>query len=243
MNSVSITFPILEADQDAAAQPNWIQPGPTAADPSQNAYLMIRQALPNTGILLWEETIDMSSFVVQDKTFFPIDVLIQEPGLLLCGPTAAEWRNEAAVEILDLISNTPLTTDLISNPYATLDELGPVIELFVDDAVFPGSARSTIDDQFIVYGRYHAYAADTTSSFPGATNLIRTNSFGRGLPTAADKLYCLRIVKARGSAAGPLATATLKVPETKYTIIGKAEAEEELERVYRLRQSYMQKQG
>ena len=240
MNSVSITFPLLVADQDVTALPNWVQPGPTSNDPSQNAYLMIRQALPNTGILLWEETIDMSSFVVQDKTFFPIEIQIQEPGLLLCGPNAAEWSNSAAVEILDLISNVPLTTKLIRNPFSTLDELGPVIEEWVDNSVFPGSARSSIDDQFVLFGRYHAYAADTTSSFPGATNLIRTNSFGRGLPTASDKLYCLRIIKAQGGAAGPTALATLQVPETKYTIIGKADAEEELERVYRLRQSYEQ---
>lgn len=238
MNSISITFPKLKADQDLVAQPNWLQPGPSSTLPAQNAYDQLRRLTPeHNGTLFWYEQIDMSGFFVQDKTFFPADVSIQEPGLLKCGPTAAQWNGEASVQILDIISNVPVIDDMIS------PEL-PVIDPFVLDEVFPGGTQSLIDNQFILFGRYHAYSADASSSFPGAMNLIRSSTFGRGLPTASDKLYCIRVVtSSAGGAVFPLGTAVLEVPETIYTVEGVAADEGEMERIYRLRQSYEQQQG
>ena len=238
MNSVSITFPKLKADQDIFSQPNWVQPGPNPLDPSQNAYDQVdRAGAVRNGTLFWYEQIDMSAFFVQDKTFFPADVAIQEPGLVKCGPTAAEWNGEASVQVLDIISNIPVIDDL-NNPEQ------PVIDPFVLESTFPGGYTSQIDKQFILFGRYHAYAADASSSFPGAMNLIRSSTFGAGLPTASDKLYCIRIVTS--SAGGnilPAGLAILEVPETEYTLNGVAATEDELERIYRLRQSYEQQQG
>ena len=178
----------------------------------------------------------MSSFFVQDKTFFPGDVSIQEPGIVKCGPASPDWNDQASVQILDIISNVPLV-DSLNAPE------NPVIDPFVLQDIFPGGATSTIDSQFIVFGRYHAYSADTSSSFPAAMNLIRSSTFGGGLPTASEKLFCIRIVSS--AAGGPLPSniATLEVPETTYTIRGVASDEGELQRIYRLRQSYEQKHG
>jgi hypothetical protein len=238
MNSVSITFPKLHADQDLASQPDWLQPGPSATLPAQNAYDQVRRLTPeHNSTLFWLEQIDMSAFFVQDKTFFPGDVSIQEPGLLKCGPTSAQWNDQASVQVLDIISNVPLVD-------SSFVPETPVIDPFVLEDIFPGGATSTIDSQFIVFGRYHAYSADINSSFPGAMNLIRSSTFGGGLPTASDKLFCLRIVtSAAGGSIFPAGTAILEVPETTYTIRGVASDEGELERIYRLRQSYEQKQG
>ena len=213
MNSVSITFPKLRADQDIVSQPNWVMPGPSPLAPSQNPYGQVDRFTPvRNGTLYWYETIDMSAFFVQDKTFFPADVAIQEPGLVKCGPSAADWNGEASVQVLDIISNIPVI-DNVNLPEQ------PVIDPFVLEDIFPGGYTSSIDNQFILFGRYHAYSADASSSFPGAMNLIRSSTFGAGLPTASDKLYCIRIItSAAGGSVFPAGVAVLEVPETTYTL-------------------------
>ncbi len=232
MNSVSVTFPRLIANGSAVDPGNWDQPGPAVTTPGTNVYdsIFVFPGLGYNAPLMWAETIDMSAFVVQDKTFFPGDIRVSEPGLLTCGPTAAEWNNEAATQVLDLISNVPLT-------------LADVINPFYRDGTFPGTPDSTIDMQFIVYGRYQAFSNNVSSSYPGAMNLIKSATFGAGLPTASDKLYCLRIVLPGSGAGNPTGLAELNVPDTIYEIVGVAAEEDELSRIYRLRQSYEQKQG
>jgi hypothetical protein len=236
MNSVSVTFPKVQADQDGGSQPNWHQPGPAATTPGQNRYDQIRRTGPGANsTLFWYEQIDMSAFFVQDKTFFPGDVSIQEPGIVKCGPLSPDWNDQASVQILDVISNVPLIDNLLVAE-------NPVIDPFVLEDIFPGGSTSAIDSQFIVFGRYHAYSADSSSSFPSAMNLIRSSTFGAGLPTASDKLYCIRIVSSAAGGPLPSNVATLEVPETIYTIRGVAAEESELARIYRLRQSYEQEQ-
>lgn len=229
MNSVSIVFPKLKADQNVVSQPNWVQPGPGVNAKAKNAYQDNVPALVGNTTLFWRETIDMSSFVVQDKTFFPMDIRVADPGLLICGPDAIDWNNQASVQVLDLISNIPLDDD--------------VIVKFVDLNIYPGMPSSPIDMQFILYGRYQAYSNNISSSFPGAMNMIKSATFGAGLPTASDKLYCIRIVRSSAGPGLPTPLATIELPATSYEIVGEATEEEELARIYRLRQSYEQKQG
>ncbi len=228
MKSVSIVFPKIRAEWNAPAG-GWYQPGPTGTEPASNAYQDDVPSRPSR-LLYWTETIDMSAFVVQDQTFFPLDIRISDPGIPLCGPLQADWNDAASLQILDLISNVPIGREQI-------------IEF--QTGIMPGMPQSKTDMQFILYGRYHAYSNNTSSSFPGLMNMVKSSTFGAGLPTASDKLYCIRIVKPLFGIGFPAPSpqATMNIPATSYEIVGEATVEEELERIYRLRQSYEQKQG
>jgi hypothetical protein len=219
MNSISITFPKLYAIRTGASE--W----------DQAAYGMLNNyethAVPFVGApdaLVWSETIDMSAFVIQDKTFFSRDVQISEPGIAKCNPSP-DWIDSAGLEIVDLISNIPLDA-------ATIVQNMKI-------GTFTGFPSDDSDNQFLLFGRYMAFTASTTASLPGLMQLAKTSTFGAGLPTASEKIYCMRVIIPSASSM-PVVGATLRVFPTRYTIVGVAEEESELARIYRLRQSYEQ---
>lgn len=221
MNAIRTVFPSLTSTWDLA--------GLTWTPDVTNPYLLTATTLSTAQAFVWDGTIDLSAFSVQDKTFFPTSLGAQAPGLHQCGPTAAEWNNEAGIEVMDIITSVPIS-------------VGDLKDALVA-RVFPGMPDYPLDNQFIMMGKYSAYAADINLSFPGLVNLVKEANFGAGLPTAAEKLFCYRIVLPRSGAAAPVNGATLEVPGTRYQITGRAEMEDELEYIYRLRKSYEQKQG
>lgn len=185
---------------------------------------------PSGLFLYYRDTIDMSSFVVQNKTFFPANLEVAEPGVVQCGPLPVDWLDSAGLIVMDVVTSAPLAVD------DTLDDMV--------NNIFPGFPDSEIDMQFITYGRVNVYSANTTNSFPSLMSIISSQKFGSGLPTAADKLFVYRFVVP--SASAPFAfgtTPTLDIPATQLTFVGDAREESELARVYRIRQSYEQKQG
>lgn len=218
MNSISTIYPALDAYW-AAATSEWLQD--LLTPPRRNAY-----ELGANNTLYHVDTIDLSAFFVQDKTFFPANVEIMEPGLNLCGPDAAAWNGSAAVTVLEVVSSTPL--DITQ----TIDDLV--------NEIYPGTSQSNVDMQFILYGRLRMFSGDVNSSFPGLVLPVATQNFGAGLPTAAEKLFSYRFVYPQNQTAN---SASLKLSETKLTFVGVADAEDELPRIYRLRQSYEQNQG
>jgi hypothetical protein len=221
MNSIRTVFPSLTS--------TWDLVGTTWTPDTTNPYLLTTTTLSTAQAFVWDGTVDLSAFSVQDKTFFPTSLGSQSPGLHQCGPTAAEWNNEAGIEVMDIITSVPIS-------------VGDLKDALVA-RVFPGMPDYPLDNQFIMMGKYCAYAADINLSFPGLVNLVKEANFGAGLPTAAEKLFCYRIVLPRSGAAPPVNGATIEVPGTRYQITGRAEMEDELEYIYRLRQSYEQKQG
>lgn len=218
MRSVSTIYPMVNATW-AAAPSEWHQY--LSDPPRRTAY-----ELGANDTLYHVDTIDLSAFFVQHKTFFPTNVEIMEPGLNLCGPDAAAWNNSAAVTVLEVVSSTPLDID------QTIDDLV--------NEIYPGTSLSNIDMQFILYGRLRMFSADVNSSFPGLVLPVATQNFGSGLPTAAEKLFSYRFVYPQNMTAD---LATLRLAETKLTFVGVADKEDEVPRIYRLRQSYEQNQG
>jgi len=185
---------------------------------------------PSGLFLYYRDTIDMSAFVVQNKTFFPANLEVSEPGVVQCGPTPADWFDSAGLIVMDIVSSAPLAvTDTLTD---------------MEDNIFPGFPNSKIDMQFITYGRVNVYSANTTNSFPSLMSIISSQKFGSGLPTAADKLFVYRFVLPSAASAFVVPyLQTLDIPATQLTFVGDAREESELARVYRLRQSYEQKQG
>ena len=190
---------------------------------SRNDYEPTSGLLTFPGRLYYQTTLDLSAFFVQDKTFFPLDVRIQEPGVLQCTPVA-DWVNAAQIEVMDIISSVPMDVDTLALGMTTRD--------------YPGFAESDIDNQFILYGRYHAFSQTTTSSCTGLMQLVKSSTFCAGLPTATDKLYCLRIVRSSACCAPVSSGAKIDMGPTRYMVMGEADVENELDRIYRLRQSF-----
>lgn len=219
MKSVSTTFPQVNADWILATS-EWSQdlslPGPRKSGYTPG---------PIPGTLYYEDTIDLSAFVVQDKTFFPNNVEVIEPGLNQMGPDAAAYNNQAALILMDVVTSAPLDAN------TTIDNLV--------NGIYPGGSRSPIDMQFIMFGRVQVFATNSSASYPGLITPISSQNFGAGLPTAADKLFCYRFVYPQNMAVN---LATLRTVETTLTFVGVAETESELARIYRLRQSYEQNQ-
>ncbi len=226
MNSIGVTFPKVYATSGASVPGEWLQPGPGTTQPGVNKYTQVDIGGTVPRALVWEQEIDLSAFVVQDRSFFPLDIQIAEPGILKCYDNPS-WNDAAGVEICDLISATPLNIDTVATQISTGTYYG-----------FPSSPN---DNQFLMFGRYMAFTNSTTSSFTGLMQLTKSASFGAGLPTAADKLYCYRFIIPTAGVVQINPGAILEVFPTRYTIVGEAREESELARIYRLRQSYEQR--
>lgn len=224
MNSMELLFPEVRVTWDGI---NLVWDPILISGQAENTYEQTSGTLTFPGRLYYQATLDLSAYFVQDKTFFPLDVRIQEPGVLQCEPVP-DWANAAQVEVLDLISSVPLDVGTIATGMTLRD--------------YPGFAESNIDNQFILYGRYQAFSQTTTSSFTGLMQLVKSSTFGAGLPTATDKLYCLRIVRSEAGGAPVGTGAKLEMGPTRYLIMGEADVESELARIYRLRQSFEQRQ-
>lgn len=175
--------------------------------------------------LLHDSTIDLSAFFVQDKTFFPYELVTQIVGLVECGATSSLWNDAASVQILDIITSVPINQQ-------------DLVDAIVENK-FPGFPEFPLDMQYIVYGNLKTYAANSTNSIPGYMQMMSSQNFGAGKPTAADKLYVYHVIIPDSDA--PITNnATLETPAIRYQLLGKTDNEDELDRVYRLRQSYEQ---
>lgn len=219
MKSISTTYPKVNATWDIPGGNVWIQD--FATPPRKTSY---QEGILDS--LFYEDTIDLSAFFVQDQTFFSANVEVMEPGLTEMGPNETYYNNKAALIVLDVVSSVPLSmVDVVTD---------------VSNGIFPGGSESGVDMQFILFGRARIFGANVNASYPGLVMPVASHNFGAGLPTAADKLFSYRIVYPQNM---NLNLATLKIPETTLTFVGEATKESELGRIYRLRQSYEQKQG
>lgn len=225
MNSIGTTIPRFNGTWSTFSN-EWKQP--TAFSVLINPW----KIRPGTTFAYYEDTMDLSAFVVQDKTFFPGALELMEPGIHLCGPTVAEWGSVPQLQVLDLITSAPV---------ADVDALMDAML----EGDFPGGSRSDMDMQFIMYGRVQYFSFNSTGSYDGLMSTVSSQNFGSGNPTAADKLFVYRFMYASGNFGGtgfPSSAATCNIPETRFEIVGTAAEESEVARIYRLRKSYEQNQ-
>jgi len=212
-NSIETVFPKCTA--------TWAGGAVTTTVP--NRYQKKTVATTLATALFYDSTIDLSAFFVQGRTFFPVELVTQSVGRVDCS-SPAQWNNAASVIVYDIITSAPINGQTLCDS--------------IVEQNYPGFPEFALDNQFIMYGRLQIFAANTTNSFPGYMNLVQSNNFGSGKPTAAEQLFCYRVIIPDSDSA--VATGTLVVPPTRYEFLGKTDAEDELERIYRLRQSYEQ---
>ena len=170
-----------------------------------------------------ETQIDLSGYALQDMTFFPSAVGIQDPGVYRMLPSAASTTS--SLYVFDLITSTPIDADRIMNTDFTGRSIGP------------GMLGSEESFETILYGLSRVMAENTTIKIPNFQQLQRSQRFESGEPTAADKLYCYRIVQisAQSLDAG---ISYITVPACRQLIAGSIDEESELVYMQRLKRSY-----
>ena len=170
-----------------------------------------------------ETQIDLSGYALQDLTFFPNAVGIQDPGQYRMKAGAA--ASTSAVFVLDLITSTPIDVNRVMVDDLFGLNIGPA--MFGSDETF----------ETVLYGLFRLFSVNSTITIPDYQQLQRSQRFESGEPTAADKLYCYRIVQISAEVLDA-GQSYLLVPACRQMIAGNIDAEPELVHMQRLKRSY-----
>ena len=171
---------------------------------------------PSTGNVVFNETyIDTSGYELDDLTVFPMNALLQDPGLTLSSATAG------VIQVLDIITQSRLSIT---------DTLADMIENNV-----PGMFLSEVDFSQIIWGQYRIFLGQETFG-AGANVFLPANGslFGSGEPTTAGRLWCYRII----ITVGANETDTLQIPASRFILNSVVAKEEELPFLMRQKRSY-----
>jgi hypothetical protein len=180
------------------------------------------------GTLYWHETtIDLSGYAAESLSFVPTAVGIQDPGLYYVKQAGGSTgpSTELFTQVLDIITSVPINPQVIGD-----------LQLF---SIGMGMLGSTEDFKSIVMGQYRMMTPSTTLTLPNYQQLQRSQRFDSGEPTAADKLFCYRIVNvyAVGSA-DPWGPASLiQSPAARQILQGVMTTENELVHLMRMKRS------
>lgn len=172
-------------------------------------------------VLFHETQIDLSGYARESLTYFPEAVGIQDPGIyVFAGGPGATY---SAVEVLDIITSVPMNILEISEAQTTF-------------FTGPGMLGSSREAETILMGQYRFFTPNTFLTYPNYIQLERLQSFGSGDPTAADKLYCYRIVTMIVDDLG--VGSLIGVPASRQILNGYMDEETELIYMQRLKRSY-----
>ncbi len=173
---------------------------------------------------LQETTIDLSGYALQRKTFFPFSSFEQIGGVYGATiPTAL--TEQPYLQDYTVISSIPLSnTDLIVGLSVHTGFEGPYGVGFNRDAILHGTSRAYTNDTSVSVAQVYA-------------NLVLNSAqnFSSLEPTAADKLYCYRVIKYYGDRPG---LTSLQVPAKRVIIPGTIDTEPTLEHMMRMKRSY-----
>jgi hypothetical protein len=167
-----------------------------------------------------ETQIDLSGYAMESLTFFPNAVGIQDPGVYLLRGT--EDPTFSGIQVLDVITSVPM-------------DLSTVSSLQVQGAA-PGMLESVHEFETILFGLYRFFSTNTNIPYANYVQLERSQRFDSGEPTAADKLFCYRIVNLTVS--GLDSSSRVSIPAARQLIGGVMSEEPDLVYMQRLKRSY-----
>ena len=175
-----------------------------------------------------QQDIDLSGYSMQKKTFYPYSSFEQRSGAVFVETSASIAEQPYVIENT-IVSSVPLFfTDLI------ISAGGSVSPGFN----FGGAGTMRYDRSVIIHGESKIYTLDNTISVSGqidAFKLIDRQTYSSLEPTAADKLYCYRILYF-SSARGEIEDVV--IPDSRVLIPGTLSTEPKLEYMMRLKRSY-----
>ncbi len=179
------------------------------------------QAL-RSAILMHETQIDLSGYAMDSLTFFPDGVGLQDPGIYAFKPGASSTAFQGLV-VLDIVTSVPM-------------DLETVALTMVNDITGPAMLGSLYEFETILFGQYRFFSPNSNITFPNYQSLVRAQRFDSGEPTAADKLYCYRVIS--------MVTLDLdddsliQVPAARHILSGAMGDESDLKYIMRLKRSY-----
>jgi hypothetical protein len=170
-----------------------------------------------------EASIDLSGYAMDSLTFFPTSVGLQDPGVYLVRGTPDPTFS--GMQVLDIITSVPMNL-------AQLDTLSSRQV----QGKGPGMIGTDLDFTTILFGMYRFFSTNVNIPYANYVQLERSQRFDSGEATAADRLYCYRIVNLTVSGLDP--ESRVNIPAARQIIAGVMSAEKELVYMQRLRRSY-----
>ena len=180
----------------------------------------------NNALFYEQTTIDLSGYALQKKTFYPHSSFEQRSA-----PTIASFGDTTARNVYDttIVSSVPL--DEASIPLL-VQSLPGFIPFSSVSANFDGYK---IDRLTLMHQHQLISTHDTTTAGTAGISIYRvvSDNYASSLePTAADELYCYRIVFSQG------VDGSCTLPSVRVVIPGSMSREPFIEYVMRLRRSY-----
>jgi len=172
-------------------------------------------------ILSHETQIDLSGYAMDSLTFFPRAVGIQDPGIYTFKNTAGDTTVDS-LQVLDIVTTVPMDINRVSN--AMIANVGP------------GMIDSDYDFTPILFGLFRFFTSNTQISYPDYMQLERSQRFDSGEATAADKLYCYRIVQVIATEINN--QTEIFIPAARQLLGGMLGEESDLVYMQRLKRSY-----
>ena len=181
----------------------------------------------NLALFLHETRIDLSGYALQRKTFYPYSSFEQRAAEV--SGTFANSTTGRNVQDIIIVSSVPLPTtqaDMISI-------IGQLPGFSNVDFFGLGTFRSNRDP--LIHQHRLVYSHDSTIAGTAGSSVYRISSdiSASSLePTAADELYCYRIVSSNATNGGAF------IPAARVLIPGTIGTEPKLEYMMRLKRSY-----
>jgi len=180
------------------------------------------QTIPGTDVTVFHETqIDLSGYAMDSLTFFPTSLGLQDPGIYIFKVGGSSIAS--GLQVLDIVTSVPMNIQEISDAIA-VDNTGP------------GMLGSTREFETILFGSFRFFTENTQIPYPNYQQLERSQRFDSGEPTAADKLYCYRIVCMLTTDLDD--NSVLSIPAARQLVAGVMGEETELVYMQRLKRSY-----
>lgn len=180
------------------------------------------------GTFYIQQDIDLSGYAMERKTFYPYSSFEQRGGFT-SGSFDATLTQQPYVIETTIVSSIPLNET----------ELGLSVGYSPGFTLPSGLAPSgRFGRATIIHGDMRLYTVDSTMSIPGQSNslrLLERNIFSSLEPTAADKLYCYRLLSI---VVGADEGTGVFLPASRVLIPGTIASEPKLEYMMRLKRSY-----
>jgi len=168
-----------------------------------------------TNLIYYETYFDLSALILDDLTFVPTGVTLQDPGRYI------SFNDSLNIEVVDIISEEKLYPS----------DFAPDLEA----GNLPGGPLTKNDYTQIIAGNYRLMIRNSTTVSAGIYSVIDGGSFGSGEATAAAKLWAYRFVRINGTkAVGDV----LKIPASRFVMTGTVLKEDDLPYMMRLKRSY-----
>lgn len=182
-----------------------------------------------SGVFVLQQDIDLSGYAMDKKTFYPYSSFEQRGGIV-GGQFSGTLTEQPYVIDYTIVSSVPLNST----------DLAAVIISAPGFNTYSGytAGQGRFDRSQILHGELKWYTQDSTQAVSAGFNtlkLLEREVFSSLEPTAADKLYCYRLL-ILSAVAGEAFKGSW--PPTRVLIPGTISSEPKLEYMMRLKRSY-----